>query len=506
VSDDHVAWMRPAPEQRPGSPVDPAGGVTSEPKDRLALRFPARVRGGAYSPGPPGGGDRKAPSTFRDSAAAVPGAQTGGRRRLSRGLAVVAASVLVVAGGVVAVRAVSGEGNAAPQAAADGVLVGQSQDPEDQAWKVAQAQVDALLMDNEQAWLALLDPAQPQFVDRYRVLFRTLRALKVNQAEALATAPPGGGGDGSFYVGFSYCFAGSPCPATIDQAKMVKRVAVKTVVGRLVVSTLDWNPDTIYNLPDAPWADDQLVFAEGKRVVVGGPASQARNVDRVVAYGDRAAADLDRYGDYLRTAQDRYRIFLADDKQWATWYGGDQPTWAIGYAWEPAGSGMDVILHASRVLDGSEDAQKVVRHEMGHVLTTIQAKPPENPLAFLFNDPNQWLREGIAEYLGQNARPPQQTDHRYALQRAFASATPPRSVMARAVDEGSSRQSVHSLYAMGYFAVSCMAASYGEAKMFHFTDLVLRDATTADTASRAVYGKPFRQVDRACLGWIKQRL
>ncbi|GAA2617457.1 hypothetical protein Adu01nite_47920 [Paractinoplanes durhamensis] len=37
----------------------------------------------------------------------------------------------------------------------------------------------------------------------------------------------------------------------------------------------------------------------------------------------------------------------------------------------------------------------------------------------------------------------------------------------------------------------------------HFTDLVIREATTPDAASRRIYGKPFAQVDDGCLSWIK---
>ncbi|WP_203729338.1 hypothetical protein [Paractinoplanes durhamensis] len=413
--------------------------------------------------------------------------------------------MILVGGGVIAVQAI-GSAPDKPTTATSATGGGQPLDPEDQAWKIAQAQVDALLGDNEQAWLDLIDPSQPQYREQYRTLFRTLRAMRINHAEALAVPPPGEVGGTDFYVGFSYCFQGSPCPTAFNQPKMVKRVTLTTAGGRQVISVVDFNPTTIYNVKGAPWADDQLVITEGKRVVVAASASRAADIPQVIALADQAAVDIDRFGNHLRTAQDRYRIFLADDHDWATWFNGDQPEWAIGYAWEVAGTGMDVVLHASQVLDGTEDAQIVIRHEMGHVLTMIGAQPPDNPLEFLFNDRNQWLREGIAEYIGQNGRPAQQTYHRSTLQRAFRSSNPPRSIMASSVRAGSERNSVDGLYAMGYAATSCMAARYGEAAMFHFTDLVLREATKEDAASRKIYGKPFAQVDRDCLTWIRQHL
>ncbi|HWS37350.1 MAG TPA: hypothetical protein VN408_32055, partial [Actinoplanes sp.] len=119
---------------------------------------------------------------------------------------------------------------------------------------------------------------------------------------------------------------------------------------------------------------------------------------------------------------------------------------------------------------------------------------------------DQWLVEGVAEYIGTQPRKVQNTYSRDALRYVQSRGRSVKTIVAPYLSDKSDDVSVTRLYATGHFAVGCMAEKYGEAKMLDFVALVLREGMERDGAAQVTFRKPFKTVDKACVKWIKQKL
>ncbi|MEV0902678.1 hypothetical protein [Actinoplanes sp. NPDC049802] len=65
---------------------------------------------------------------------------------------------------------------------------------------------------------------------------------------------------------------------------------------------------------------------------------------------------------------------------------------------------------------------------------------------------------------------------------------------------------VDTRYAHSHLATGCLADRYGERRLLDFADRVLRRGEAVDAASRASFGRPFADVDGACVAWIRKRI
>ncbi len=110
-----------------------------------------------------------------------------------------------------------------------------------------------------------------------------------------------------------------------------------------------------------------------------------------------------------------------------------------------------------------------------------------------------WLVEGVAEYIGAQPRAAGATYSRIAVRR-------PTSLAARPLRDGARRPEVAAFYALGHYAVQCLATKFGEARAMEFVRLRLRLGNSLDTAARSVFGRPFGTVDRTCVDWIRQQV
>jgi hypothetical protein len=245
-----------------------------------------------------------------------------------------------------------------------------------------------------------------------------------------------------------------------------------------------------------PWQGARLAFAQGRRVTVAAAPGQERRLRQVVAVADRAAAVTDRYSTLLGNPQRRYRVYLAGDREWKAWFGGPPRDDAIGYAASTGLVGTEVVLKAS-ALRGDRQMFDVVRHEFGHVVTLSGVDRRADTVVNI----HEWLVEGIAEYVAHAPQPAAATTSRYALQ---GTGTPPTSVRVPPLTDDSTIEQVRRLYSIGHFAASCLAARFGEAELFAFVKRVLRDDASVDQASRAVFGRPFDDVDRDCVAEIRR--
>jgi hypothetical protein len=432
------------------------------------------------------------------------------RPRSRRALAVVAG--LIVAGLAVAAGVVAFRSSREPAAvAAPPVPSAPPLTPVEQAARLLDGQAAALLRGDEKAWLAPVDPARPKLVAQYRDVYRNLRGLGVSHAEFHTQAMSWGMEPGkpdlvTVKASLGYCFSGVVCPAWHDDVKTGPpkarhQLTVEPVKGTyMITGRAALTGRSLYNpLQPAPWDGAELVFARGPRVTVAAPRGQAKHLKKVLALAERAAVEVDRFAAYTGNRQQRYRIYLADDRAWRTWYGGDRPTWAIGYARTLNSAGGDVVLRTDKVLAAGQDPLGTIQHEFGHVVTL--ADPTRR-----YDRREQWLVEGIAEYIGDYPRAVTSTSSRDDVAAEFRRRDAPRTIATAPLPDDADDRTVDKLYAMGHFATNCMADQYGERKLFAFADRVLRQGASPEQAARAAYGKSFGAVDKSCLKWIKRKV
>jgi hypothetical protein len=374
--------------------------------------------------------------------------------------------------------------------------------PFEHAAGVLKAQADALLKGDEKGWLAAVDPGQPKLRARYRTVFRSLRGLKISNLEYHPGRREGKRGTVVVRADLAYCFSATACPAWRRNSaegppRITHTLTFTSVDGRWVISGLS---DTGANdLQPTPWEKGELVFAQGRRVTVAAPRSQAKQLKRVLKIAEKAAGVNDRFAGYLANPQPRYRIYLADDKSWKSWYGGIDAKWTVGYAVPLNTAGTDVVLRMSELLKDRRLMATTIQHELGHVVTVGGVSRRDF-------DKHRWLSEGVAEYIGWSPEPARASWNRYGARSAFRAGKPPKTIAAKSFGPKSADRTVDRFYALGHFAADCMADRYGERRLFTFVRLVLREDTAYDKAARAAFGTSFAAVDKGCLKWIKAQV
>lgn len=365
-------------------------------------------------------------------------------------------------------------------------------------------QAQALEKGNEKGWLEPVDAGRKALVTRYRTMFRNLRALEISHAEFHSDKLDGATPQKVvLQAALGYCFSGVTCPDWHGNygegpAKATYKLTFELVGNAWMITALDDATGVKNNyLQPAPWDNVTLSTVKGQRVIVAGPASQAKRLKSVLTLAEKAAKVVDKYAGYVGNPQKRYRIYVADEKGWKNWYGGVDQDWIIGYEMPLNSTGGDIILRAK----SSENQRQLgvtIQHELTHVVTLGGGDwASEN---------DQWLVEGIAEYVGALPHKPQETGNRDVLAESFERRGLPKTMAVPSLADDADDLTVNTLYAMGHYATACMAEKFGERKLFQFTNLVLREAKKPDEASRTVYGKPFASVDRACLSWIRDRV
>jgi hypothetical protein len=343
-------------------------------------------------------------------------------------------------------------------------------------------------------------------VARYRGIFRNLRGLDVTHAEYHAfERQDGKPGAVTANASFGYCFSGVVCPPwnaefSLGPPKTTQLLTFEMIGGKHTITALEAGMGAATNrVQRAPWDGAELVLARGKRVTVAAARSQRKHVKQVLAAAEKAAVVNDRVAGFLRNPQPRYRVYLADDQTWQTWYGGKRNKWVIGYELPLNAAGADVVLRAAKVLKTRRQLTFMVQHEMAHVVTLSGLTKWET-------DDDEWLLEGIADYIGALPRKPDHTGNWDILAAEFRRRDAPTTIATESLADDAGSRAVDRLYAMGHFASSCMAEKYGERKLFAFVDGVLRRGEIPDKAARAAFGKSFDAVDKACLKWIKRRV
>ena len=368
----------------------------------------------------------------------------------------------------------------------------------EQSLALLQKQATALEKGDEKGWLA---PVDPKLIPQYRMIFRNLRGLGIGHVEYHATPDEASTRTKAVVnASLGYCFQGGVCPpwrsgSSDGPPKFSHQLTLTPRAGSYVIT----RTKTAKGATVPPWSAQTLHFAVGKRVVVAGPGNQKKYLKRFLKLAEKAAGVTDRYATLIGNKQGaRYRVYLADDKSWKKWYGGERAGWSIGYAIPLNTAGTDIVLRTRKVLQ-EDDMLLVVQHELAHVVTLAGLSTRDT-------DDDQWLVEGIAEYIGAYPKKPQHTYSRYVLAEAFRKRGAPKSIAVRSLTDNADDLTVSTLYAMGHYASGCMADRYGERRLMKFIDLVLRKGGKPAEASQAAFGKPFKSVDKACLSWIRSRV
>ncbi|WP_412747782.1 hypothetical protein [Krasilnikovia sp. M28-CT-15] len=375
----------------------------------------------------------------------------------------------------------------------------------------------ALLHGDEAGWLAIVDPGQPKVRAYYRDLYASLRGLGVTQLEYHYSVPKPvrwetTRWDDNFYL--TYCFSLPSCPklkyttTTGMGAPMITQGLTISKVGKDDYRISNVGPARMNHKEEwqsTPWQVGPLVLAQGKRVTVGASRGHAKRLKEVLAAAERAATRADHYADLLGNPQRRYRVYMATDEEWRSWFGTTPSEWVTGYTTFPENFLGEVVLRMSKARSGRE-LQELIQHEMGHVVT-LGGSDQHRPAA---QNLDMWLQEGIAEYIAYAPRPATDSVRVPVVRQKFRT-DPPSSIALKTLDKDAGLLDGNAFYGVSHLAVDCIARRYGERKLFDFVATVMRpdsprNRPSLDTASRQVFGTPFRSVDRACVAQIKRQL
>ncbi|BCJ40957.1 hypothetical protein GCM10010168_47440 [Actinoplanes ianthinogenes] len=425
----------------------------------------------------------------------------------------IAGVIAVVAGrsGGAAPAAVATTGTATTEAAA--VRTQPTGDPADAALLMLQDQAAALLRGDEAGWLAPVDPAAADTVAYFRKRFRMLRGLHVSQfSYARGSKPYVRDGDPEFtdtiYSGF--CFSMPNCPELmpadgipLGAPRIREKFVFKRTGDRYLIGSVVADPDDRSREP-MPWQSGDLVLAEGKRVTVAAAPAVAKRAKEALAVADKAASVADRFAAQFHNPQQRYRIFLADDKSWKRWFSSSsaRDKAVIGVTVAINGVQSEIMVKTSGNGSRAELAD-TIQHEMGHVVSLGHVNDTGKKVTLDLSE--EWLTEGIAEYIGRFPQRATASPRMPAVRQLVTGSGGPRSIEVSSLDWDDPKKTA-AYYGFGHLAVDCLARKFGEPKMIAFVSVLARQGRSADEASERAFGKPFDQVDKTCMSWIRAQL
>lgn len=241
-----------------------------------------------------------------------------------------------------------------------------------------------------------------------------------------------------------------------------------------------------------PWETTDLAVQVGARTLVAVPARHRARLPDLARRADAAAAWADRYG-IGDTPVDRYRVFVADDAAWRLWYNGFPGRWVAGRALPTGRNGVEVAVLFSELTPGHAD--RLLRHELAHVATLRSDR-------FYGQDDVWWLVEGMAEYVENSAGAGTYANR--AVLRDFLRRHTLRSVRVTPPARSASITDAAARYAVGYYALTHLMATYGKAKTLQFFQQAVQYGFGLDAAARTAFGKPWSQIDKACAAAVRK--
>jgi hypothetical protein len=363
----------------------------------------------------------------------------------------------------------------------------------DQIRTALDAQAAAMVKGDQRAFLAVADPKASKVTAALKRRFGSLRALRVTTYTQKLSSFPSEGGTArrpvwKVKVEIQYCLVIRDC---LTDALTVDTDWAETAAG-LRMTALGQSGDAD-NGP-RPWEVSSLRTAVGKRVVLATTSRYASRLPALLREADRAAAMADRF--VIGQPPDRYRIFIAGPSDWKRWYGGDLPSWSVGFATSVSNNRMEVVLNLGEIQANYVD--EVLRHELGHVATLSGDHHG--------TDSDFWLVEGIAEYIQESGRPVRRYDGRAAVSRYLDSGAWDGNVNVPQPTSKTPDLQVAARYGIGYYAVRRMSERFGQAKMIEFfSAVVLKSGDTLDTAARKAFGVSWANVNADCARYVRRQ-
>jgi hypothetical protein len=365
----------------------------------------------------------------------------------------------------------------------------------DQIRTALDAQAAAMVKGDQRAFLAAADPSAGKVMTTLKRRFASLRALRVTAYTQKISSFPSEGGTARLpvwkvKVEIRYCLVTRDCATdglTIDTDWAETAAGVRmTALGQS--GEADNGP--------RPWEVSSLRTAVGKRVVLATTGRYASRLPALLRDAERAAAVADRF---VLSGQppDRYRIFIAGPSDWKRWYGGDLPSWSVGFATSVSNHRMEVVLNLGEIQTNYVD--EVLRHELGHVATLSGDNHG--------TESDFWLVEGIAEYIQESGRPVNRYDGRSAVRRYLDSGAWDGKVNVAQPTSKTSDLQVAARYGIGYYAVRRMSERFGQTNVIaFFSAVVLQPGITLDSAARKAFGVSWANVNSDCARYVRRQV
>jgi hypothetical protein len=369
------------------------------------------------------------------------------------------------------------------------------------AWMRAQidtsltTQATALLKGDEKAFVATGEASNASVREKLTTHYRGLRALKITKWAGRVTVSPeqvagtGSGGEWKAKLSFQHCFVTPTCE--VEELRIESRWVERG--GHAYLSELSDSSDS-QNGP-RPWEVSDLKVAVGKRVVMATTAKYSARLSSLLSEADKAAAVADRYS-VGSPPPDRYRVYFAGTTEWKTWYGGDRPTWAAGYAVPTSQKRIDVVLNATETPASFID--DILRHELSHVAALRGASHQGSE--------SWWLIEGLAEQAEMNGRPVGQHDSvaSGALRTFVRSGNWNNKVALTEPADSANLKDAGARYGVAFLGVRRLVERFGETKVLAFFKAVVHDGKALPEAAQSTLGAQWTAVEADCVSYIKR--
>jgi hypothetical protein len=353
----------------------------------------------------------------------------------------------------------------------------------------------ALLSGDEKTFVAVADAENASVRTKLTTRFRGLRALKVTKWSGRVvltpeqTAGTGNRGEWKAKVSFQHCFVTTSCEA--EEIRVESRWVERD--GKAYLSDLSELPDA-QNGP-RPWEVSDLKVAVGKRVVMATTSKYATRLSSLLSEAEKAAVVADRYA-IGSSPPDRYRVYFAGSSEWKTWYGGDRPAWAAGYAVPTSDKRIDVVLNAAETPANFVD--DILRHELSHV-ASLRGASHQSPESW-------WLIEGLAEQAEMNGRPVSQHDSvaSGALRTFVRSGKWTNTVALTEPADSANLKEAGARYGVAFLGVRRLVERFGESKVRAFFGAVVHDGDSLSEAAQSAFGAQWTAVNADCVSYIKR--
>jgi hypothetical protein len=365
----------------------------------------------------------------------------------------------------------------------------------DQIRGALERQADALVKGDEKAFMAVVDPRAAKARGTLKRRYASLRALKVSRfTQEVGGFPVEGSGakqrTWKVDTDIEYCLVVRDCRT---DGLRVQTTWTETAAG-LRLSAVGESAG-LDNGP-RPWEVSALRTAVGKRVIIASTSRYASRLPGLLRQAEKAAVVADRFV-IGGPKPDRYRVFVAGPSDWKRWYGGELPSWSVGFATGVSEHRMEVVLNLGEIQGSYLD--EVLRHELGHV-ATLSADDDAQESDF-------WLVEGIAEYIQESGRRVGAYDGRPAVRRYVDAGRWDGDVDVPAPTASTADWQVAARYGIGYYAVRRMAERFGRAKMISFFEaVVLERGGSLDTAARGAFGVSWANVNSDCAKYVRRQI